>query len=224
MGQPTAATEAERLRIGNGGWVLYSSTVLPALWVRFAEAAGRLRLVELFIADDAGLDTHTLRQLPLGRIEAWVNGPDAADSVRAHLAVPGPDLRRAAAYFDTTFGARETHWVADMLAAQVKGSDVPQVPMPSRRARAPKPGWRPPPGLRGLAEATLRLDVPKSRSYGDDFYRQVATAYSALTRLGRAPGPTLAEANHVPVTTVHRWVKEARRRGFLPPGHAGKAG
>jgi len=34
----------------------------------------------------------------------------------------------------------------------------------------------------------------------------------------------LAEANGVPVSTVHRWVKEARRRGFLPPGRPGRSG
>jgi len=28
----------------------------------------------------------------------------------------------------------------------------------------------------------------------------------------------------VPVTTAHRWVKEARRRGFLPPGQKGRRG
>ena len=34
----------------------------------------------------------------------------------------------------------------------------------------------------------------------------------------------LARTHGVPVTTAHRWVKEARRRGFLPPGSPGKAG
>jgi hypothetical protein len=34
----------------------------------------------------------------------------------------------------------------------------------------------------------------------------------------------LAEANNVPVTTARRWIKEARARGFLPAGRAGKAG
>jgi hypothetical protein len=48
--------------------------------------------------------------------------------------------------------------------------------------------------------------------------------YSQLARATRAPAPVLAEATGQPITTVHRWIKEARRRGFLAAGSAGKAG
>jgi hypothetical protein len=221
-----AATTDEHLRIGNGGWVCYTSGALPPVWARFREASGRLRLVELYTADEDGLDTGTLRRLPLGRLEAWVNAPDTAGMVRARLRIPGPDLRRAAAYFSHTVGPGG-HWVADMLHAQIQGSGVPQAPMPTPgRARAPEPGAaRKAAARRAEAQRTaLQLDVPRTRRYGDGFYQQVAEAYSALARTGKAPGPALAEANEVPVSTVHRWVKEARRRGFLPPGHAGKVG
>jgi len=74
---------------------------------------------------------------------------------------------------------------------------------------------------RGLALRPLHVpDAP----YGDDFYRQVAAAYSSLASQINRPAAELAEANNRPVTTVHTWIKEARRRGFLPPGHRGKAG
>jgi hypothetical protein len=82
-----------------------------------------------------------------------------------------------------------------------------------------------------LAEQSRkRRWVPKvpvgegSGQRGDDFYRAVAQAYLRLVSEQRTPAPELAEANAVPVTTARRWVKEARLRGFLPPGRAGKVG
>lgn len=58
----------------------------------------------------------------------------------------------------------------------------------------------------------------------DGFYRQVAQAYSAAVAKSRKVAPTLAEEAGVPVPTVHRWIAEARRRGFLPPARKGRAG
>lgn len=59
---------------------------------------------------------------------------------------------------------------------------------------------------------------------GDDvFYKQVAEAYAEVMARTRAVAPTLAEEANVPVRTVHRWVAEARRRGFLPPTSRGRA-
>jgi len=68
-----------------------------------------------------------------------------------------------------------------------------------------------------------RLKVPAGAK-GDGFYRQVATVYSALAAASNRPAVELAAANNVPLTTAHRWVKEARRRGFLPPGQKGRRG
>jgi hypothetical protein len=73
---------------------------------------------------------------------------------------------------------------------------------------APEPGDTP----------KLKLWVPPGRPKPDLFYLQVATVFTALSTVTRRPSPELAEANGVPVTTIHGWVKEARRRGFLPSG------
>ena len=62
------------------------------------------------------------------------------------------------------------------------------------------------------------------RGYPDAFYDSVATAYRSLVATTPKPVAELAFANEVPVTTAQRWVKEARRRGLLAPGHPGKAG
>jgi len=58
----------------------------------------------------------------------------------------------------------------------------------------------------------------------DAFYRQVAEAYREMVQTHRNVAVALAEEANVPVGTVHRWVMEARRRGFLPPARQGRVG
>jgi hypothetical protein len=73
----------------------------------------------------------------------------------------------------------------------------------------------------GIARAELR------RPDGEDpeeFYRLVSRAYAEYAAETKAPAREMAEEAGVPVTTVHRWVREARRRGFLPPARKGRAG
>lgn len=68
---------------------------------------------------------------------------------------------------------------------------------------------------------------PLTRPDGTDpnlFYRSVAEAYTDVLRRTSAIAPVLAEEAGVPVATVHRWIGEARRRGFLPPARKGRAG
>lgn len=88
--------------------------------------------------------------------------------------------------------------------------------LPDLRARAPH-----------ARERRQQRPAKLGRPTGQDpeaFYRQVALSYSELARSTRAPAKALADDADVPVTTVHRWIREARRRGFLPPGRKGKAG
>jgi hypothetical protein len=58
----------------------------------------------------------------------------------------------------------------------------------------------------------------------DAFYRQVAQAYREYAPETRAPAVAIAKEAGVPAGTAQGWVREARRRGFLPPGRKGKAG
>lgn len=70
---------------------------------------------------------------------------------------------------------------------------------------------------------TLRVPAPDTRGrYPDSFYEQLAAHYTMLVGFQRDPAParTIAENNDVPVTTVHRWIRETRRRGFLPAARA----
>lgn len=58
----------------------------------------------------------------------------------------------------------------------------------------------------------------------DDFLKSVAEAYLWATSAGLHPAPSIAELAEVPVRRVHRWVSDARKRGFLPPARPGRAG
>jgi hypothetical protein len=92
----------------------------------------------------------------------------------------------------------------------------------------PPPHWRPPslqPGQLWNPKAPrLRAKVPPGAKKDDTFYQRVAALYSQRAAQSSRPAVEMANANGVPVTTVHRWVKEARRRGFLPPGQKGRRG
>jgi hypothetical protein len=55
----------------------------------------------------------------------------------------------------------------------------------------------------------------------DQFYALVARAYRDYAPRTRKPAVEMAKEAEVPVTTVHRWIREARRRGHLPPSGRG---
>lgn len=86
------------------------------------------------------------------------------------------------------------------------------------------PGPAAPPRRRASARIADALRANAVQGYPDTFYDAVAAAYRMLVGTSSRPIGDLAEANDVPVTTAQRWVKEARRRGKLPPGRSGKAG
>src|SRR5262249_2826873 len=68
--------------------------------------------------------------------------------------------------------------------------------------------------------AREKLARPDGRN-PEGFYAQVAQAYWEYATRTRSPAVEIAREAEVPVTTAHRWVREARRRGFLPPGRRG---
>jgi hypothetical protein len=70
----------------------------------------------------------------------------------------------------------------------------------------------------------LAFEPGPGGKYPDKFYREVASFYMDRLEDGRAPAPELAEATGKPVSTVRRWVAEARTRGYLPKGRQGRAG
>lgn len=90
----------------------------------------------------------------------------------------------------------------NMVESQGRGSgDVAWMLPPREVVRFPRP--------------RLRLKVPEGRRKSDSFYAAVADAYLAQAVISNRPARDLALANDIPVTTAHRWLKEARARGLL---------
>src|SRR5215207_2159998 len=119
---------------------------------------------------------------------------------------------------------------ANAQLSVVDDAIVPAAP-PGRQdaptAREPQlsnAGWEAPDPVRAVLRRTHTPPAPTGARRPDDFYRDIARAYLDLAQSSARPAAELAEANRVPATTAHRWIKEARRRGFLPPGRPGKAG
>jgi hypothetical protein len=184
--------------MGGGGWVKYSSPT-HTLFVRCVERDDRLVPVELLTADEAGLRTAAFRKLPLFRIEAWVNQPETSEVICRRMSEPAPDPR--------------AELEAQITRRVVQGKVAGHIGLSG--GLTVEPAGRPP---------DANLDVPLARPYGDEFYRQVTAVYERLAKTERNPSTLIAADNNVPVTTAHRWIREARRRGFLAPGKAGRPG
>jgi hypothetical protein len=175
------------------GWFLFEPGELAAL-VKFRERPdGRLVVSDMYLQAEGGITSEQLRALPIARAEAAANSPAAK---------------------------------ADVLRASVTTSgDTVEVPLRALAGagfETSRIAFADP--LEGLVRPRLKLrasERPARRT--DDFYRTVAEAYSWLATRSKRPAAELAEANGVPVTTSHRWVKEARRRGLLGPGTRGGA-
>jgi hypothetical protein len=214
----------EGIAVGNNGWIRYQSQALePAdVFVRFVDRDGRLVAAEIYVVGpDEGLEPEKVRRLPIGRIEAWANEPTMAHHIRDHVDLPAPDLRRAISYFMQLvddLNPPDPNWVDRMLLAQISGSDEPQAPM-GKVDRLPKTAIVEVPD-----PPNAKLKVPVRRPYPAAFFKEVARVYAALSARERGPAGVIADANGVPVSSVHRWVKRARALGFLPPGQRGRAG
>lgn len=212
-------SNVERYGLGQGGWIRYAATDLEGvLFVRFTHADdGRLQPVDLFLEGDRHLSASMLRQLPLSKIEAEVNGPAKRKLLEEGLNLPGPDLRTAASYYSSGIGSDDAqHWAAQMLGSQVDGSDIEPAPRLKHANAQTRPHRAP---------SVVLVEVPAAGGrYPDEFYEGIARVYTNLVAESERPAADIADANHVPVTTVHRWIKEARRRGFLAAGRRGRAG
>lgn len=73
------------------------------------------------------------------------------------------------------------------------------------------------------AEPRPRLTRPDGKD-PESFYGVVAQAYRDALATTSAPAVALANEAGVPVATARGWIREARRRGFLPPARKGRAG
>jgi len=73
------------------------------------------------------------------------------------------------------------------------------------------------------ASEALREIAGPGRGHSDSFYRQVAASYKALVAEGEPhPIKALGEKHHITISGSSRWVKEARRRGYIEEATNGK--
>jgi hypothetical protein len=84
----------------------------------------------------------------------------------------------------------------------------------------PEAGSWPAPKPQDLYLRDEYFENPDGRGYGHELYERVALLYTRCVAGGVPPAPAIAEANEahdVSVSQVHRWIREARRRGVLAP-------
>ncbi len=199
-----------------GGWAWWTTTAMPApdgVALRFDERGaeqgrpGRLEVVQVVVSATAsGLTGEMLRAVPIARLEAVINTPRPAAKAREHIHHRRRriDLSRLVPVevraIPVDFGDDEDDEPSDAELAEVRAAldaELDGVP---------------------LEEIDPRIEVPAGTRKPDGFYELVARAYLDQAARGRRPGAVIAEASGVPSTTVHRWVREARRRGLLAAG------
>jgi hypothetical protein len=78
-----------------------------------------------------------------------------------------------------------------------------------------------------VEEPDIDARLPIDRKGTDEFFEAVARVYRLVVGAGLNPAPVIAGANPEidgNLSTVHYWIREARKRGMLSPGIRGKAG
>lgn len=186
--------------VGVGGWVEFAhDAVSPEEFlVQFDESpSGRLEVVAIHLPTRARNPSDVLRAVPVAAIEALANSPVYIDEFRRAIMIDSQAAR------DATTG-----WLKAV------------VPLAGARAETHERLRR----AFARSRSSLKLKVPETRKKPDEFYLRVAQTYSSLATVSQRPAAELAEANDVPATTVHRWLKEARRRGLLAPGQRRSGG
>ncbi|MGW6263404.1 hypothetical protein [Streptomyces sp. NPDC055085] len=186
---------------GAPGWAEVAiPDVAPRILIKVAEKDGRWVVANLLVVGEV-LDSATLKAIPVARIESLLN----TRSVGAALLMRQMGMTEDRPKWLSSYRA-EFKQVDDALASYFSSEPQPSAPSatgsPSRREPLTRPDGTDP----------------------ESFYRKVAEAYNDAVRETSAPAKVLAEEAGVPPATVHRWIAESRRRGFLPPARKGRAG
>jgi len=183
-------------QLGEGGWVTFiTPSVAGAIRVRFAMGeSGRLEPAEMHLEGHPTVTSSLLRKYSISHLESFANGHNRQELV-ARVEATGKKVERTTDRWLDSIGGHFEIRLSEELIKRVRRS-------------------------------ALRLNVPNDLKKPDKFYKHVADLYMALTDSGsRRPAQEIADANeNLEVTTVHRWIKEARRRGVLGSGRRGKAG
>ena len=181
---------------GRNGWYQVTADDGVVFWaqVAYSPRKKRARIVGVYISDMTRVSQAGLRSLPLRHFEAIVNQNPEAWGVDDRAVTRGHAAVLKAVNLEDPSPAPQTHPWGE-------NEELP------------------------FAEEDLMKFRDDNRSKPDEFYQYVADMYGAIVRRGeRGPATVIAGSMSVPVTTVHRWVREARARGLMAPGEAGRAG
>jgi hypothetical protein len=173
MGTPQTRA---RLDFEGDGWVGYTppgQRYAQRIRLSFNPSAGRWVVVVVHF-EYFRITARMLRDLPLGKIEAWVN-----QLAQQGLVDPAADPAK----------------LSDTVQFAVEGTALWVDALPDAPAKGAKP---------------------------DEFYRRIGEIYGKAALASPRPAAELAAAWEVPLTTVHRWVRVARSRGYLPPTEKGR--
>lgn len=187
---------------GAPGWAeIVLPDIAPRILIKVAEKDGRWVVANLVLVGEA-LDSTTLKSIPIARIESLLNTRGVGAALLARQMGMTDDRPTWMPSYREEFGQLD-----DALTSYFARESRPSLALS-------EPGTKPP------REPLTRPDGTDP----DDFYRKVAEVYNDVVRETSAPAKVLAEEAGVPTATVHRWIFEARRRGFLPPARKGRAG
>lgn len=183
-----AGTEYLSFAPGISGWAKFATPTRQLVFVRFGQAGPRDALPKIVAR------------------EAYVAFPEGV----------GPRALRDLPIVKLEAAVNQPAYYSEALK-RLPPENAVMIPFPWRDDAD---WWFAKPAARvtGRVIPQLRLDVPEGRPKPDEFYERVAEVFSYLTTVSQRPATDLAEANDVNATTVHGWVKEARRRGLLPSG------
>ncbi len=188
-----------------GGWArVRKDTVTVYLRLSSTDGARRPRIYMATVSTAAPLTETVWRSVPLAEVEMHLAALSAVTSPEIDRTLD--ELVRPVDVEGYSPEALERYF-AETDPLPVKGH------IPGRTFVAGQP----------LTDR-ISLAKPPDGRLSDDFLRDLASLYLAAVEAKKAPAPVIAEAVNVPVRTVHRWVAEARRRGFLPPARKGRAG
>jgi hypothetical protein len=204
------------LIIGKGGWFRVVASDLPApVYARAVvdEASGRWRVGELHVMGETPLTVEGMRAIPLARLEAALNEVNMAATLTNLMREMPHDEAREADIPRVALGALvpeppPNEEPVSLLGGGVsrEGEGGPLAAYYANRAM-----------VVSFPVPSFKVKVPKGRKRPDHFYREVASAFSFASATGPRPAARIAKANRVPPSTVHRWIKEARRRGVMAP-------
>jgi transposase-like protein len=185
----------EKVEGSVGSWFLWYRRDAQDVRVRVADRGGRIVIEALHVEAVAGstLTSADLRPLQLSRLDAVLNGPEASSLVREVLARKGPASHRPG-----RAQGRRLAWAGSSQKLDETLADL-------RRSGR----------MADERRAELRQDADARGRRPDEFYKRVAEEVARAAAITRSPAVEVATDLDVPVSTVHRWMREARRRGII---------